>query len=80
MQLTLPCVSNITIVPGIKSWHQLSDMWVMSAIDGGHLLLKHTGEEDRNEKNAKSTYHLILLAETHQTCQPHFIYETDLWF
>lgn len=35
----------------------------MTAVGGGQLFLRHTEERDRNDKNAKSTSHLILHAE-----------------
>lgn len=64
---TLTCLSNRTVVPGIKSWHWLTDMWVTSAAGGGHVLLGRTAEGDRNDENAKSMYHLILHAESPPT-------------
>lgn len=42
----------------------MSEVW--SAVDGGHLLLKHTEEGDPDKKGVKSVYHLVLHAETHQ--------------
>ena len=80
MQLTLTCLSDITVAPGRKSWPWLTGMWVMPAAGGGHVLLRHTGEGVIVRSLCKACTISFSMLNAHQPCQPHCIYEACLWF